>query len=167
MQANIVAPESPTPSTPDRANGMGTRERPAYRLPEIEYMRALAVSLVIAHHLGVLPGGFIGVDIFFVISGFVISQALDASRHLGLLARLKHFYYRRIIRIVPPLFVVSLVSLLFAWLLFFDAELGRVQGSLAAQAHNPDERNRVLAANAVYRQQLAEFLGVGLSAQAV
>ena len=41
------------------------------------------------------------------------------------------------------------------------------QCSLAAQAHNPDERNRVLAANAVYRQQLAEFLGVGLSAQAV
>jgi peptidoglycan/LPS O-acetylase OafA/YrhL len=110
------------------------RERSAYRLPEIEYMRALAVALVIVHHLGFVPGGFIGVDIFFVISGFVISQALDESRHVGVVSRLKHFYYRRIIRIIPPLLVVTLVSLLFGWLLFFDADLARVQRSVAAQA---------------------------------
>ena len=58
--------------------------------------------LVIVHHLGGMPSGFIGVDIFFVISGYVITHALLESRDLGLLAGLRHFYYRRIVRILPP-----------------------------------------------------------------
>src|SRR5688500_20282815 len=77
------------------------------RFREIEHMRALAVLVVIVHHLGGMPGGFIGVDIFFVISGFVITHALLESSHLDLLSGLGRFYYRRIIRILPPLLLVT------------------------------------------------------------
>ena len=84
--------------------------RGAYRLPEIEYMRAAAVVAVILHHLDLIAGGFIGVDIFFVISGFVISQALYESDRSSIASCLKQFYYRRIIRIIPPLLIVTVTS---------------------------------------------------------
>ncbi|MHC8323451.1 acyltransferase family protein [Pseudomonas sp. GB2N2] len=95
-------------------------------VPAIDGLRALAVLSVIIFHadfLNVLPGGFTGVDIFFVISGYVISQSLSARSHLGFPAYLADFYRRRLLRIVPALLVVllvcSLVSAMFvpqAWL---------------------------------------------------
>ena len=107
---------------------------PARRVPEIQYLRAIAVVAVILHHLGLAASGFIGVDIFFVISGFVISQALYHSDRTSLLASLRHFYYRRIIRILPPLMVVTLASLLLGWWLFFDQDLKPLQEAVASQA---------------------------------
>ena len=71
--------------------------------PDVQGLRALAVTLVIVDHAGVdhFAGGFIGVDVFFVISGFVITQSLIdlGPGHLG--AHLRTFYGRRIRRIVP------------------------------------------------------------------
>ena len=108
--------------------------RGAYRLPEIEYMRAVAVVAVILHHLDLIAGGFIGVDIFFVISGFVISQALYESDRSSIASCLKQFYYRRIIRIIPPLLIVTVASVVFGWLLFFDDDLTRLQRSVLHQS---------------------------------
>ena len=82
-------------------------------LPHIEGMRALAVIAVIINHLwhDALPGGYLGVDIFFVISGFVITRSMMARPSPSLLSGLAEFYVRRIKRIVPALVLVVLVTL--------------------------------------------------------
>ena len=102
---------SPSPSD-------GTTSLPpsgfAYR-PEIDGLRALAVLAVILHHLDrrLLPSGFLGVDIFFVISGYVISGSLSCRRATELGPFLLDFYERRLRRLVPALVVcVLLTSLL-------------------------------------------------------
>ncbi|MFO2461943.1 acyltransferase [Pseudomonas sp. 15FMM2] len=88
------------------------RTNSAY-VPAIDGLRAIAVISVIIFHfdiLGMLPGGFTGVDMFFVISGYVISQSLSARSDLGLGAYLADFYRRRLLRILPALLVVLCVS---------------------------------------------------------
>ncbi|SEJ70475.1 acyltransferase family protein [Pseudomonas sp. NFACC07-1] len=75
-------------------------------IPAIDGLRAFAVLSVIIFHadfLKALPGGFTGVDIFFVISGYVISQSLSARANLSFVAYLADFYRRRFLRIVPAL----------------------------------------------------------------
>ena len=87
---------------------------PAY-LPAIDGLRAIAVIAVILFHadfLDVLPGGFTGVDLFFVISGYVISQSLCDRGHSGFVDYLKAFYRRRLLRILPALLVVLVVTFL-------------------------------------------------------
>jgi hypothetical protein len=78
----------------------------AYR-PEIDGLRAVAVTSVLLFHLDKswLPGGFIGVDIFFVISGFLITRLLVSDLETGTL-NLPRFYQRRIARLAPMMIVV-------------------------------------------------------------
>lgn len=86
---------------------------PFVYFPTIDGLRAVAVFAVIIFHanfLGILPGGFTGVDMFFVISGYVISQSLAERSHLNLVDYLKDFYRRRFLRILPALLVVLSVS---------------------------------------------------------
>lgn len=83
----------------------------------IQFLRAVAVLSVITFHLNhtFLPGGFVGVDVFFVISGFVITQSLMRNWKANLLSFLIQFYTRRILRIAPALLVfIAVVSLLIA-----------------------------------------------------
>lgn len=86
---------------------------------EIDGLRALAVVPVVLFHAGFAPfsGGYVGVDVFFVISGYLITSIILADLDQGRF-RLATFYERRIRRILPPLFLVILVSLPFAcaWL---------------------------------------------------
>jgi peptidoglycan/LPS O-acetylase OafA/YrhL len=91
--------------------------------PEIDGLRAIAVSAVILYHaqitiLGYQPfkGGFIGVDIFFVISGYLITSIILKELVTTGSFSFKHFYERRIRRILPALLFVMLVSLPFAWM---------------------------------------------------
>jgi peptidoglycan/LPS O-acetylase OafA/YrhL len=88
-------------------------------VPAIEGLRAVAVLSVLLYHLkdALLPGGFTGVDVFFVISGYVIAKSLRADSAASLGAFILGFYKRRILRIVPAL-VFFLVSLSFACALF-------------------------------------------------
>ena len=84
-------------------------------LPAIDGLRAIAVLAVIIFHadfLKFLPGGFTGVDMFFVISGYVISQSLSERGSTSFAGYLKDFYRRRCLRILPALLVVLLVSFL-------------------------------------------------------
>jgi peptidoglycan/LPS O-acetylase OafA/YrhL len=73
--------------------------------PEIDGLRALAVSAVIANHFReyVLPGGYLGVDIFFVISGYVILSSILTGKADSITDFLFHFYARRVRRIIPAL----------------------------------------------------------------
>lgn len=85
--------------------------------PEIDGLRAIAVIPVVFYHAGfdVLKGGFVGVDIFFVISGYlittIIKTELDEDRF-----NLVQFYERRARRILPALFLVILVALPLSWI---------------------------------------------------
>lgn len=85
---------------------------------DIQALRAFAVMAVIANHLwaGRLTGGFIGVDIFFVISGFLISTHLFKDTLRGRRVRLLEFYARRIRRLLPAAFLVLGLSALGVWL---------------------------------------------------
>lgn len=83
----------------------------AYR-PDIDGLRAFAVLAVIVHHFNrdLLPSGFLGVDIFFVISGYVISGSLAAHGGANLSGFLRDFYVRRVKRILPALIACVLLT---------------------------------------------------------
>ena len=94
----------------------------SYR-PEIDGLRAIAVGSVILYHaqitiLGYQPitGGFIGVDIFFVISGYLITSIILKELLITGSLSFNYFYERRIRRLLPVLLFVMLVSLPFAWM---------------------------------------------------
>lgn len=101
----------------------------SYR-PEIDGLRAIAVGVVILYHaqitiLGHQPfeGGFIGVDIFFVISGYLITSIILKELVTTGSFSFKHFYERRIRRIAPALLLIMLVSLPFAWMYLLPSSL--------------------------------------------
>lgn len=96
-----------------------TNQDDYFRL-DIQGLRGIAVLLVVIYHTGLaFPGGYIGVDMFFVISGFVITELL--TREVAIHGRidLTNFFLRRIRRLLPALFVV-LTSTLFIVLLVFS-----------------------------------------------
>lgn len=84
--------------------------------PYIDGLRALAVLAVLVYHLHApwLPGGFAGVDVFFVLSGFVVSASIAGFQGRGLWRFSGYFYARRILRIFPALIVCLLVTALFS-----------------------------------------------------
>jgi peptidoglycan/LPS O-acetylase OafA/YrhL len=102
------------------------KQRENAYFPSIDGLRAVAVLAVITFHLApaALPGGFVGVDIFFVISGYVVTMSLVGRLRQSLLQFILGFYARRILRIFPALlvcvFAVSIFAVLFippgAWL---------------------------------------------------
>lgn len=85
--------------------------KPAYK-PEIDGLRALAVIAVIINHINkdILPSGYLGVDIFFVISGFVITSSLANRPSKNFRDFLAGFYNRRIKRLVPALVLFVLIT---------------------------------------------------------
>ena len=96
--------------------------------PEIDGLRAIAIGAVILYHaritiLGHQPfkGGFIGVDIFFVISGYLITSIILKELLTTISFSFKHFYEKRVRRILPALLFVMLVSLPFAWIYFLPS----------------------------------------------
>ncbi|MDP3856904.1 MAG: acyltransferase family protein [Stagnimonas sp.] len=102
--------------------------------PDIDGLRAVAVGLVLLFHVGApVHGGFVGVDVFFVISGYLITSIIHGELAQGRFSLLR-FYQRRARRILPALLAVLLATTLAAgWLLLPDAyrDFG---GSLAATA---------------------------------
>ena len=103
--------------------------------PDIDGLRAFAVMSVVVFHAfpALLPGGFVGVDVFFVISGFLISgimfKALEAGR-FGFL----DFYARRVNRIFPALILVLLATFGVAWWTLFNDELEQLGNHLSRAA---------------------------------
>lgn len=90
--------------------------QPANYRPDIDGLRAIAVLLVIVYHAfpRMLPGGFVGVDIFFVISGFLITGIILRELKDGAFSFWR-FYQRRILRIFPTLLCVLTAVLVFGW----------------------------------------------------
>src|SRR5207237_8346905 len=78
----------------------------------LDGLRGVAILLVLAFHFGFLPGGSLGVDVFFVLSGFLITTLLAEEWQRRGSISLKHFYLRRALRLLP-----AFVSLLVVWCL--------------------------------------------------
>jgi peptidoglycan/LPS O-acetylase OafA/YrhL len=107
----------------------------AYRR-DIDGLRAVAVLAVVLFHLGALPGGFTGVDVFFVISGYLIASQLYAEVAAGSLSSFSilAFYERRARRILPALLATIVASSAAAALLFYPRELVAFATSAIASA---------------------------------
>lgn len=133
----------PAPAAPPR-----TRSRTTLRT-EIQALRAIAVSAVIIVHIWpqVLTGGFIGVDIFFVISGYLITAHLLREIDLTGTVKLSHFWARRVRRLLPAAFTVLLFSLVVALVLLpWSAWLQNLKEIAASALY---VQNWALAADAV------------------
>ncbi|MDO9222686.1 MAG: acyltransferase family protein [Caulobacter sp.] len=100
---------------------------------EIDGLRAVAVLPVILFHAGfpLFHGGFIGVDVFFVISGYLITGIITPELSRGEFSILR-FYERRVRRILPALLLVAALCIPFAWMWMLPAELKDFSQSLAA-----------------------------------
>jgi peptidoglycan/LPS O-acetylase OafA/YrhL len=107
---------------------------PSYR-PDIDGLRAIAVLLVVIHHAfpPSLPGGFIGVDLFFVISGFLISTIIFQNLQQGTFSFLD-FYKRRVKRIFPALCLVLIASFVYGWSTLLPADYKQLGKHMAAGA---------------------------------
>lgn len=101
--------------------------------PEIDGLRAIAVIPVILFHAGVqlFSGGFVGVDIFFVISGYLITTIILTELETSRFSLLK-FYERRARRILPALYVVMASCLPFAWLWLMPSDAKEFSNSVMA-----------------------------------
>lgn len=103
--------------------------------PDIDGLRAIAVVAVILYHAGVEPisGGFTGVDVFFVISGFLITSIIVDKVDAGCFS-IVDFWERRVRRIIPPLVVVATIALAGSFLLLLPQDYKSFSQSLAAIA---------------------------------
>ena len=114
------------------AHGAGPSGAATYR-PEIDGLRAIAVGGVVAHHtgLGLVPGGFTGVDVFFVISGFLITGIIAGEMATGTFSQWR-FLERRIRRIVPALAAMLWVTAMAAWAILTPEDFRPFAQSLTA-----------------------------------
>ncbi|MEZ4503806.1 MAG: acyltransferase family protein [Dehalococcoidia bacterium] len=117
---------------------------------EIDGLRALAVIPVVLFHAGVdgFSGGFVGVDVFFVISGFLITSIIVREGAEGRFS-LIGFWERRARRILPPMFVVIAFSLLVGFFLLTPEDLDRLGRAVAAQS--------VFSSNILFWQEQGYF----------
>jgi peptidoglycan/LPS O-acetylase OafA/YrhL len=99
-------------ATKTKAQTQGTAGAPRSRRPDIEGLRAVAILAVVAYHAGLpVPGGYVGVDVFFVISGYLITQLLWDELSAGGGLSFAGFYARRARRLLPSAVLVIVVTL--------------------------------------------------------
>ena len=125
---STLAPSRVEPVSGDRAH----ISRVPY-LPGLDGMRALAVVAVMVYHANSdwLPGGFLGVEMFFVISGYLITLLLISERERTYRISLRQFWLRRARRLLPALFTMML--LVTVWTAIFKNEaLGALRGDVLA-----------------------------------
>lgn len=95
----------------------------------LDGLRGLAVLAVVTYHFepGVLPGGFLGVDVFFVLSGFLIGSLLLVEVESSGSVDLRHFYLRRVRRLLPALLAMLSAVAVYAAIWAGPGELGRIR----------------------------------------
>ena len=118
--------------------------------PEIDGLRAIAVLPVILFHAGftTFSGGFVGVDVFFVISGYLITSIIVKDVTAGTFS-FWEFYERRARRILPALFLIMLCCIPFAWMWMMPHELEAFSSSVVSVC--------LFASNFLFWQQSGYF----------
>src|SRR5918998_6260732 len=103
-------------------------------LPGLDGLRALAVIAVLLYHAGLpwLPGGFLGVEVFFVISGYLITALLLAEQRQRGRIDIKGFWFRRARRLLPAPYLVLAATLAFAVVFLPEEVAGLREDALAA-----------------------------------
>jgi peptidoglycan/LPS O-acetylase OafA/YrhL len=102
--------------------------------PDIDGLRALAVIPVVMYHAGLgFSGGYVGVDVFFVISGFLITSLIKKELDAGNFSIID-FWARRVRRIIPAVTVVMAACLVAGWFIFWPADYRDLGNSAAAQS---------------------------------
>jgi peptidoglycan/LPS O-acetylase OafA/YrhL len=111
---------------PSRLQGASYRK-------DIDGLRAIAILSVVAYHLGIpgASGGYVGVDVFFVISGYLITSLISREIDRGSFSLIR-FYERRIRRILPALAALLIVSSIAAWVFLLPQEFADYSKSLLA-----------------------------------
>lgn len=127
-QDPVAGRQSPGPARNEAAHAL------AYRA-DIDGLRAIAILSVVIFHaeFGFLSGGFVGVDVFFVISGFLISTIVLKEAAAGKFSLL-NFYKRRTLRIFPALFTVIAACFIAGWFIFPPGEYNSFASSAFATA---------------------------------
>ena len=135
---------------------VGRSEGRAFR-PDIEGLRAVAVGLVVLNHAGVpyFSGGYVGVDVFFVLSGFLITGLLIKERHGGDGTSLARFYARRVRRILPASTVVLISSVVAGYTLLGASRASRITEDARWSA--------IFASNARFIQQGTDYFAYQLA----
>ena len=107
--------------------------KPMPYLPGLDGLRAIAVLAVLGYHAGIsfLGGGFLGVDLFFVISGFLITSLLLAEHNETHKTNLKIFWWRRIRRLIPALLLLLLTTVVFS-VIWLPDEVAGLRGDVLA-----------------------------------
>ena len=118
--------------------------------PDIDGLRAIAVLSVVIFHAfpNIFPGGLIGVDIFFVISGYLITGLISSDFKLGNFTFLG-FYLRRVRRIIPILFTVLISTFAFGWFTLYSDDYALLGKHMAAAS--------IFTSNIVYLSESSYF----------
>ena len=93
------------------------------RLTHIDGLRTVAVLLVFFYHTDLLPGGYLGVDIFLVISGYIITKIFLSKNLQFNIIEIYNFFLRRVNRLLPPLIIVIIFTFLISYLLLLPDEI--------------------------------------------
>lgn len=109
-----------------------TTPKPLRHIPSLDGLRGLAVLGVVAFHTDHLVGGFLGVDLFFVLSGFLISRLLVTEQAATARTDLRRFWSRRARRLVPALFLLIATMLLYALFLASPYEMDSLRRQMLA-----------------------------------
>jgi peptidoglycan/LPS O-acetylase OafA/YrhL len=129
--------------------------------PDIQGLRGLAVLLVVGYHTGgVIPGGFIGVDVFFVVSGFVITGVVSREAAARSTLDLRAFFGRRIRRLLPMLALTLTVTSVLGVFLLSPLGASETTGSTAVAA-------ALLNANTFLQRQAQDYFALPADANAL
>jgi peptidoglycan/LPS O-acetylase OafA/YrhL len=134
-----------------------SRESDATYRPHLDGLRALAVYLVVLFHAGIssFSGGYIGVDVFFVLSGFLVTQLLLRDIAGGGAIRFGRFYSRRFRRLLPAAFVTLIVTGFVFTAIAPPSEVGAVVGSFKAAF--------LYCANLYFIRHSQDYFGAGIT----
>ncbi|MEO7997409.1 MAG: acyltransferase, partial [Gemmatimonadaceae bacterium] len=122
------------PELSERYNLPGAQRanRGAPRISALDGLRGVAIAGVVAFHAGVLPGGFLGVDLFFVLSGYLITSILLREQQTTGTVQLSQFWTRRARRLVPAVLVLVIAAQFWARTHALPSELSVLNGQSVA-----------------------------------